>query len=118
MTDNDTDTRRIGMATSYPNSTTDFASYISVGDRFESLERAVSYWADYLLDIFCGAVVNWVYSKSFNEWSLQILYWESKKTHNLRPQIIGLMQRLFYFSGFCSRERGRHMHYKTKLQRN
>lgn len=101
----DTDTRKIGMATSYPNFTD--VMTCEVCDCCGTLKREPSYWSDYMLDILCGGVVNWVYSKRFNEWRLSLLYWKRIDFPKRCSQVI-LRKPIAYFSGFCFRNRGIH----------
>jgi len=143
-TRNTIDNRKIGMATSYPNmiSTMTLESE-AVGDNFRDRLKKLTYvecdididdacniyeavhWARWAYEILCGAVVHWEYSKLFNQWSLRIKYWRSRSSSSCGscgahpPSIMSLKRNLrTYFSGFCSRERGRHRTYQTKLQRN
>lgn len=111
------DTRRLpGMATSYDPDPDYFTYEISGSDEPPEIKI---YWGDYLFDILCGAVVNWIYSGRFNEWSLHILYWKNRTLQKIFKLLSPYIKRgRFYFSGFCSRGRGRHWHRESKLQRN
>jgi len=71
------------------------------------------FWSDWALYIFRDAVVNWVYSKRFNYWSLRIIYWKQKVSERLR-EMKCCFRRVVYFSGFCSRNRGRHWDRKRR----
>ena len=110
----DTDFRRIGMATSYSNATVVMTVCTTEGG-YTTLKREPSFWADFALDILRGAVVNWVYSKRFDEWRLTILYWKKERPCIVKAQRVPYRQA--HYSGFRSRERGRHRNFKSRLQR-
>ena len=125
--------RKIGMATSYPNTTEEVDSFRDKLKRLTFVEADVGideacriyeavHWARWAYKILCGAVVHWEYSKLFNEWSLRVCYWKSEVRcfgfHSMLPAGVNSFAKRLYFSGFCSRERGRHRTFQTKLQRN
>lgn len=110
------DTYLSGTAMSYNDNPEYFTC--DVGERYVSPKRELSYWSNWLFYVLCGAVVNWTYSRRFDEWRLGILYWKSEMPKNLYyKRAVRFLKRLLYASGFCSRERGRHWHNKSKLQR-
>lgn len=116
------DNRKIGMATSYPNTSTTMDVDCDIDIDIDIACRVYQgvHWARWAYKILCGAVVHWEYSKVFDTWSLRICYWRnglfSWITYYLPPMRV--FKRWFCFSAFCSRERGRHRTFQTKLQRN
>jgi len=124
----DDDDRKIGMATSYPNTSTTMDSFrYKIKNVYCDIDIVCRmyegiHWARWAYQILCGAVVHWEYSKLFKQWSLRVCYWKSEVRcfgfHSMLPAGVNSFIKRLYFSGFCSRERGRHQTFQTKLQRN
>lgn len=105
----DTDTRRIGMATSYPNTSEDmtymddeseFVDYI--GDDNRLLMRWLSSQNLLLLFFSMGAILG-----KDSDGFLFLKYWKRKNVLNRCSQVI-MRKPIIYLSGFCSQNRGLH----------
>ena len=89
----------------------------------DKAEKKICQWAYWLYKKLCGAVIHMTYSKMFNEWSLCVFYWRisfsSCGNCGVNPPTMMSLKRnsRHYFSGFCSRERGRHLNIKRRVDR-
>lgn len=71
------------------------------------------YFEDYFVEILLGGKVQWCYSKRFREWSLRLLYYKTTTAARVNSQVLQRKPQ-FYYSGFVSRERGRHWNSRRK----